>query len=252
MDTPSSRTRLAVLLSLLYLAVSVPTPAPAQTQADTAAIVGHLLAHQTHEPIIKGVVAVVGTHVAATTDSLGRFRLSGLTPGTVVLQISAVGYATGSWGIALQPREVLQREFDLELLPYELPEVVVKGRTPLAERRFADFERRRHSGMGYFITQEQIERSGAATLVDLLARVRGVEQICISNDCVAKMIRSPPGCYPQYFLDGVESKPYFARNTLPEDIKGIEIYRGASETPGEFIGSNSGCGVIAIWTKSSP
>ena len=66
------------------------------------------------------------------------------------------------------------------------------------------------------------------------------------------MVRSPPGCYPQYFLDGTESTPYFARNTPPQDVQGVEIYRGSSETPGEFIGSNSGCGVIAIWTKSAP
>jgi hypothetical protein len=250
MDTPSSRTRLAVALAFLSMAVSLPSPT--QTQPDTGAIVGRVFAHQTHEPIVKGVVMVVGTRLAATTDSLGQFTITGLSPGAVVLQVSAVGYVTGSWGIALQPGEVLRREFELDLLPYELPGVVVKGGTPLAERRFADFERRRHSGMGYFITQEQIERRGASRLIDLLANVRGVVQVCLANDCQAKMIRSPPGCFPQYFLDGIESRPYFARNTPPEDIRGIEIYRGESETPGEFIGSNAGCGVIAIWTKSSP
>jgi len=79
-----------------------------------------------------------------------------------------------------------------------------------------------------------------------------VQQVCITNDCIAKMVRAPPGCYPQYFLDGRESTPYFARNTPPHDIQGIEIYRGGSEIPGEFGGSGSGCGVIAIWTKSYP
>ena len=88
--------------------------------------------------------------------------------------------------------------------------------------------------------------------MDVLATVRGVKQVCVSNECVAKMVRSPPGCYPQYYLDGNESSSYFARLTPPQDVKGVEIYRGSSETPGEFQGSNSGCGVIAIWTKSAP
>src|SRR5207253_2325772 len=134
----------------------------------------------------------------------------------------------------------------------ELPEVVVKGTTRLADRRFADFERRRQSGMGAFLTQDRIEHANTTSLVDVLVTVRGVQQVCISNECIAKMVRSPPGCYPQYYLDGKESSAYFARLTPPQDVKGVEIYRGSSETPGEFQGSNSGCGVIAIWTKSSP
>src|SRR5947207_15258433 len=82
--------------------------------------------------------------------------------------------------------------------------------------------------------------------------VRGVQQVCLSNDCIAKMVRSPPGCYPQYFIDGIESTAYFARHTPPHDVEGIEIYRGSSETPGEFEGSNSGGGVIVTWTKAAP
>jgi len=118
--------------------------------------------------------------------------------------------------------------------------------------RFADFERRRQAGIGAFITQEQIERANPSSLIDVLVSVRGVQQVCTGNDCVAKMVGSPPGCYPQYYIDGRESTPYFARHTPPLDVRGIEIYRGSSETPGEFEGSNSGCGVIVIWTKSAP
>jgi hypothetical protein len=197
-------------------------------------------------------VEITGATAATTTDSSGNFTLTGLLPGSQVLQTRAVGYTPATWRVTLKPRHVLKHTFEMEPLAVELPEVVVKGKTPLAERRFADFDRRRRSGMGYFITQEQIESSGAASLIDVLATVRGVQQMCLTNDCIAKMVRSPPGCYPQYYLDGNESSAYFARHTPPHDVKGIEVYRGSSETPGEFQGSNSGCGVIAIWTKSSP
>ena len=157
----------------------------------------------------------------------------------------------GTWRINLHDGKTLEHVFELDPA-YELPGVVVEAKPSSIGRRFSDFERRRHAGMGYFLTKEQIERINPTSLVDVLVTVRGVEQVCISNNCVAKMVRSPPGCYPQYFLDGNESTPYFARNTPPQDIQGIEVYRGSSETPGEFIGSNSGCGVIAIWTKSAP
>jgi len=219
---------------------------------DSTGVAGQVVDRHTHDPIHAGQVVVLGTHVTVTTDSSGRFALPALTPGSYAIEVHAVGYAPVTWLATIEARHLLRHLFELDLLPVELPEVVVKGKVPLSERRFADFERRRRSGMGYFITQQQIERSGAATLVDLLVNARGVQQVCLTNDCVAKMVRSPPGCYPQYYLDGVESTAYFARHTPPRDVRGVEIYRGASETPGEFEGSNSGCGVIVIWTKSSP
>jgi hypothetical protein len=195
---------------------------------------------------------LANTALATSTDSAGRFVFADLDAGVVEIEIRAVGYAPGTWRASLKPHHVLTHDFELERLPVELPEVVVKGKGPLHVRRFADFERRRQAGMGAFLTEEHIERANTASLVDVLVTVRGVQQVCLANQCVAKMVRSPPGCYPQYFLDGHESSAYFARLTPPQDVKGVEIYRGSSETPGEFQGSNSGCGVIVIWTKSSP
>jgi carboxypeptidase family protein/TonB-dependent receptor-like protein len=250
-----TRSRAALLL-FLYNAWPGATPALTQQgdtlPPDSASISGRLTARSTHEPIPGAVVVLGGTRLVTTTDSAGRFTLTGLSPGVHQLVIRAVGYAAGSWQVTLQPGQVLSQLWEMDPLPVELPGVVVKGRLPLAARRFADFERRRHAGIGAYLTQEQIERANPSSLVDVLVTVRGVQQVCITNNCIAKMVRSPPGCYPQYYLDGVESTPYFARLTPPEDVKGIEIYRGSSETPGEFQGSNSGCGVIAIWTKSSP
>ena len=34
------------------------------------------------------------------------------------------------------------------------------------------------------------------------------------------------------------------------DIQAIEVYTGASDVPGEFAGTNAGCGVIVIWTTN--
>src|SRR5712691_6421019 len=219
-------------------------------ESDSAAVLGRLLARETKHPIGGAVVQIVGTHTIATTDSAGGFELLGLAPGVLVLEIRAPGYTPGTWRITLAAKQVVMHEFQLDLLAYELPGVVVEGKR--GQIRFADFERRRQSRMGYFLTQEQIERLNPPTLIDVLVTVRGVEQVCISNTCVAKMVRAAPGCYPQYFIDGQASTPFFARNTPPQDIHGIEIDPGASETPAEFLGSNSACGVIAIWTKSTP
>jgi len=224
---------------------------PALAQ-DSSALVGHVASHATHAPIGGARVTALDGRRAATTDSSGGFTFTGLGAGAFIIEIGAIGYAQGSWRVSLKTGQVLTYGFDLDPLAYELPEVVVKGKESPFARRFADFERRRQVGIGAFLTQQEIERANPTTLIDVLVSIRGVRQVCVTNDCVAKMVRSPPGCYPQYYIDGRESTSYFARLTPPLDVRGIEIYRGASETPGEFQGSNSGCGVIAIWTKSAP
>jgi Carboxypeptidase regulatory-like domain len=199
---------------------------------------------------VRGARIVVDNHDTTAADSVGRFELT-LAPARYLVDVAAPGYSPSAWRIRVRDGKTLEHRFELDPT-YELPDVVVEAKPGSIARRFADFERRRRSGVGYFLTQEEIERTNATSLIDVLVRVRGVQQVCLTNDCVAKMVRSPPGCYPQYFLDGNESTSYFARHTPPLDVKGIEIYRGSSETPGEFLGTNSACGVIAIWTKSAP
>jgi len=245
--------RPAILVFALLLGPRALPATPVQQDGavgpDSSTILGQVVTQGSLEPIPRARLALRETKLTTTTDSSGRFTFTGLAPGVHTLEIRAVGYAPVTWPVALAPRQALIHVFELTLLVYQLPEVVVKEK---GLRRFAGFERRRQTGIGYFLTREQIERRDPATLVDVLVMVRGVQQVCLSNDCIAKMVRSPPGCYPQYFVDGRESTSYFARNTPPHDIEGIEIYRGSSETPGEFQGSNAGCGVIAIWTKAAP
>ena len=253
---PAPIAALLAALPFLYLGPAALRPALAQGRdslpVDSSALVGQVAAQDSHDPIRGARVTVVDRGLAATTDSAGRFAFMGLGAGVFVIEIAAIGYTSGSWRVTLTPGRVLTHRFDLEPLAFELPEVVVKGKQPPFARRFADFERRRQAGMGAYLTQEDIERANPTSLIDVLVTIRGVQQVCITNDCVAKMVRSPPGCYPQYYIDGQEAPPYFARHTPPHDVRGVEVYRGSSETPGEFQGSNSGCGVIAIWTKSAP
>ena len=35
----------------------------------------------------------------------------------------------------------------------------------------------------------------------------------------------------------------------PEDIEGIEIYRGASNVPSRYTGRDARCGVVLIWLR---
>jgi len=54
-----------------------------------------------------------------------------------------------------------------------LAPVIVEGRPGYFQRRMEEFAERRRAGRGIFITEQQIEASHAATMVDLL---RGVPE----------------------------------------------------------------------------
>lgn len=246
MVTRSIRCHIVALLVCLAL------PAAGQTVVGKGSLVGFVVATPGDAPVPGAVVQLDTTAWRTVADSQGRFELDSVDAGMYVLHIKAIGYVESAWRLSLHPNHVTTHSFELTPEVVELPGVAVKGKTPLSARRYLDFERRRHSSSGAFLTQDDIEKASASSLVDLLVTVRGVQQVCLVNDCIAKMVRSPPGCYPAYYLDGVESSAYFARHTPPRDIKGIEVYRGSSEIPGEFGGSGSACGVIVIWTKSSP
>jgi len=112
--------------------------------------------------------------------------------------------------------------------------------------------RRRHRALGAYLRWDEIKRKGYSSVGDALRTVRGVRIECNQQafECNAVMVRTPQ-CPPTWYIDGVEARS-FHENTPISDVYGIEVYRGAGEVPGEFAGSNAGCGVIVMWTKSRP
>jgi hypothetical protein len=82
-------------------------------------------------------------------------------------------------------------------------------------------------------------------LIDVLRGVSGLRVECRSA-CTAQMVRSTT-CEPKFFLNGFPAGAEILMTPVP-DLAGVEIYRGPSEMPGEFLGSNSMCGALSIWT----
>ena len=110
----------------------------------------------------------------------------------------------------------------------------------------------------YVLTQEDIRRSGATTLPDLLRLVPGVEVAQIDSDKWAVGIRGFGSRLSRSVLVLIDGRsvytPLFAgvywevQDTLIEDIDRIEVIRGPG---GTIWGSNAVNGVINIITKSA-
>ncbi len=246
------RTRILVLL------VGVMCAAPgASAQTKAATLTGTVVDKSTGAPLTKVEIIFAGDSRSVLSDSAGRYAFDSLPSGLVRFMVRAAGYPVTPLTVALIPGEHMTRMIELDSsralsgAAQSLPGVKIGAPAPVSPR-MVDFERRRVTGQGQYLTAEQIDRAGYYNLQDAMRGLRGVEVHCGGGGgCFIEMSRAPMQCKPEYIVDE-RVDPYFGPAVPVRDIAGLEVYTGASDVPGEFAGRNAGCGVIVIWTKSGP
>jgi len=230
-------------------------------------LTGRVVDSLSQEPLPYAVVEVVlrpGDPRHAITDAQGVFtiQLPHHYRGHVVVGIRRIGYqranrelSTGKIGVDTLHTIALQR------MPTELASVTVTvARIQRLQR--AGFYDRASSGFGHFIPEEKIVDRQPRHTSDILHGVpgisispsrRGAGSFDIIITRARTRLRGP--CRPRFIVDGktvaTSSDATFDLDAYvtPEEIAGIEIYRGPAETPAAFGGPESACGVIVIWTK---
>lgn len=222
----------------------VPIPA-------TSGIIGRIFDERTNEVLVDVLIFLDTTRRDIQVSSQGRFVLPNLAPGKHRLEIRAIGYRPHVMELTLAAGQVLERQVAMIFTGDRLPELAVESRNSKLLPRFGDFERRRNTGIGAYITRDEIRARGYMSMGDALRTVKGVRVNCGVVECLIHMTRAAPGCYPTYYVDGRRARS-FAESTPISDVQGIEVYRGAAEMPGEFTGDGAMCGVIAIWTRAAP
>ena len=133
-----------------------------------------------------------------------------------------------------------------------LPGMAVSASAKPFNYRLVDFERRRQTGRGQYLTEDEIVKSGAYTVADAVKGMRGVLYECGGGaGCYVRMSNAPMRCLPEFIVDNQVMND-FGPSTPIRDIIGLEVYTGPSEVPGEYAGRYAGCGVVVIWTRSGP
>lgn len=138
-----------------------------------------------------------------------------------------------------------------------LPEIPVSAQRTERRLRRAGFHERAGHGFGHFVTEAHIRTRNARVVTDALRGIPGVTvapSAARSGSYEIYMARAQgrlrsARCPPKVFLDGIVTSVDFDDYLTPADVAGIEIYRGPAETPAQFGGAESDCGVIVIWTK---
>ena len=226
----------------------------------------------------------VGT--GAVSGDSGHFAVQLPKAGTWRLRVARLGYgAVITDSIVVAVGEAREVRIALEQRATALGAVEITERTIApGTGGLAGFELRRLRGMGKFITRADIEQRAPLVFLDLVGGVPGVRIIAVSQGRhIVKMTRATPmlrgasrpvelnevlgeeagiiaenDCPVIFYLDGVRLNNSGDRSLdrveaiyrLPvELIEAVEIYRGASELPAEFGGSDARCGVVVVWTR---
>lgn len=243
-------------------------PAPAQIL-----VRGVLLDASTRAPITAARIALTATRGRwrgeMLTDSVGGFLFENVAPGPYSLRARRVGYRDSGGQLRLSADSIVELELRMAVASVALEPVTVVTRSqrnvgPVLE----GFYRRLARGQGRFVTREEIETRHPSRVTDMLRNLPNLNSSAARGGVGgATMSRGSSGdrCTVVFFVDGMlvsqpsqQGSPWRGGGRTdqaiddyvhPNEVEGIEIYRGESDTPAEFVTRWVGCGTVVIWTR---
>ncbi|RFC41414.1 MAG: CarboxypepD reg-like domain-containing protein/TonB-dependent Receptor Plug Domain [Verrucomicrobia bacterium] len=256
------------------LLVAAPLTAAAQKPAQ---FLGFVLVDGSEKPLPGAMVEFTNLGLSALTDSLGHFRIAGIRPGNHVVSVRKLGFAPVRSVVALGEADSVDTDILLAVAAQSLAEVTVEAK-PTLNAKMSEFESRRISGIGKFVTREVIEKNENRQMAELLVQIggphilrgnsggkawaiggRGVQSVMRNGPTLSLEDRTAgakPTCYAAVLLDGAEvygghdGQPLFDVNSVRlTDVTGIEYYRGPAEMPPKYNGTRATCGLLVIWTR---
>ncbi|HST58102.1 MAG TPA: carboxypeptidase-like regulatory domain-containing protein [Longimicrobium sp.] len=261
--------RVCVVVGLVAAALLAARPAPAQIL-----VRGVLVDATSGAPITSARMNLAATRGAwrgeLLTDSVGGFAFENVRPGNYTLRAQRVGYRDSGGQLRLSADSVVELQMRMTVASVTLDPLTVVTRSqrnvgPVLE----GFYRRLARGQGRFVTREEIEMRHPPRVTDMLRSVPNLtSNTPRAGSSGATMSRGSTGhrCTVVFFVDGVVVSqpagmgggPWQSGSRTdqaiddfvhPQEVEGIEIYRGESDTPAEFITRWVGCGTIVIWTR---
>lgn len=232
-------------------------------------VTGTLLDYDTGAPLSGRPVVLLSesgdpTGVSAMTDARGDFTIRTSRSGKVRLRAGGDGgflestttpFSVTSNELLLVKLFVSARQGVLtplgiaaRILPQDIGSATLAGFT---------YRRERAQG-GAFYRAEDIARSGARTVAEILRTVEGVTVSDSPNPTVnlagslARRVREgSANCAPTYYLDGRAVPGNMPASISALDVNtifGVEVYASPADFPPAFA-DVAGCGLIVVWTK---
>lgn len=196
-------------------------------------------------------------------NNRGEWSLSEIPTGTRVLLVRAVGF--------YPQRVVVDVVDDAPTIFTELPTLkavldTVRVTAARVTRETRGFEERRRTGIGRFVTQEDILLRQPLVTSDLFNSIAGLRVERADNPADGRRVLMSGSvgdrCFPAIYIDGQYMSDLGADEidtfVRPGEIVGIEVYSGPW-APVQFTRGMAGigtvgdlCGSIVIWTQPEP
>lgn len=243
--------RLLVQLTLLCGSALV-SASPARSQHP--ATLSGVVTDSSNAPVLDAIVELSGTSLRARTDERGEFRIAGIAPGAVDIQVRRLGFAPVTRRARINPNgDPGSVHIVLAALPTTVKPVVVHAsRVQFTGRLAGYYERLHRRSGGVFISREEIDRRSTRSLSQLLSATPGLNALRLRSGGGGVRMRGR-ACRPLVWIDGVPMPAgevdldAFPVNTL----QGIELYLGSTTAPFDYTGSQgtSNCGTILLWSR---
>ena len=200
------------------------------------------------KPVANAHALLWGTDVDVQTSERGAFVLDSLPGGTHTLEIRVIGYIPVMRVVQLAASRPATIEVTLDKAAVILATETVRGKL-VYSRGLAEFDRRRRSGFGRYMSPADIERRPNARLSSLLQGMLGVYVRGSSGSSTVMMRGDMSGdCTPSLYVDGNRGFSEDFDYLFSDEIAGIEVYSRESQRPAGYIDSNH-CGAILVWTR---
>ncbi|MEO7713759.1 MAG: carboxypeptidase regulatory-like domain-containing protein [Gemmatimonadaceae bacterium] len=227
-------------------------PPRRDARAGDVRLSGIVLTAEGGRPIVGAQVNMVSGSRARTNER-GEFTLPDAPAGTRTLEVRALSFYPERRAVDVlsdgPPIRVA-----LSTLKAVLDTVKVTASRPVDRMRSGFLERRR-SGVGRFLTKEDISLRHPIVTSDLFRTMSGIRVQYDGDRFDSRILMRgaiDEWCAPVIYIDGRQMNTLSADEIdtwmRPKDIVGIEVYAGAG-MPAQFEQGMSACGSIVIWTR---
>jgi hypothetical protein len=200
-------------------------------------------------------ISILNSPVRFATSEEGRFRITDVAPGPYVVVVRKLGFQPLAAIVHVAANDTARLTFSLQRLAVGLDTVRI---TETARSgKMEEFERRRKSGLGYYITTQDIARWHSYDLGNVLRRFPGISikrntDTGVMNVETARWMGMLSSCPMRTVVDGVPMPTGMGIDMLPPlaDIAGVEIHKSLAGVPLQYSIGGAPCGAVLIWTKS--